>query len=275
MLKSSVTRVNRLPALAVLLFLAAAGSAEDIVLKSPMPLYELTLPAAYTHTTPRENPTRYVRSCGRDMWATISLIVTAAEQPLAQNRDGITLQEVLPFVTLPPDAKPTFSTVRWQDFDVGLVEYRAVVKDLPVIGLAVVLPLKGKALTITLYAPEPLEKELREDFRDILGRVKKASSPWRTAEEFRKIETANRVGIAGVALAALYLPVWVIGFRGHPMRAHWIRTAWFAMVALLLFYPISSPGDTTMINNLVVNAVLPLAYLMFAVRRIKLGVEMD
>jgi hypothetical protein len=248
---------------------------EDIVLASPMPSYELALPAGYGHTTPRENPFRYVRSCGRDSWETISLILATGSGPLAQNPAGITPGELLPFVTLPPDAKRTFFTVKWQDFDIGVIEYRAVVKDLPVIGLSAVLPLRGKAITLTLYAPEPLERELREEFRNVLGRVKKTSSPWITAEDSRKIETGRTMAIAGMIVAGLYPLAWGIAFRGHPMRAHWVRTAWFVVIALLLFYPISSPGEITLYSNLLLNGVVPLAYLLLAARRIKIGVEMD
>lgn len=269
-----MTATRSILACALLLALAASASADDLVVTSSLPTYEVTLPKGYGHTTPRESPLRYVRSCGREDWATISLSFVPVA-PLPQNPSGITLEEVLPLVALPPDAKRTFMIVRWQDFDIGVVEYRAVVKNLPVIGLSAVLPLRGNSLTMTLYAPEPLEKELREDFKDMLGRIRKTSCPWHTPEDFRRMEKARTVAIAGGALAALYLPVWGLAFRGFPMRAHWVRTAWFIMVALLLFYPISSPGGTTMYSNLVVNGVLPLAYLLFAARRIKLGIEMD
>ena len=158
--------------------------------------------------------------------------------------------------------------------DVGVVEYRAVVKNLPVIGLSAVLPLARNALTLTLYAPDPLEKEVREDFNEILSRITKASSDWRTPEEFRKIETIEMVGKAGTGLLALYPIVWLIFFRGFPMRAHWVRTAWFVLVAVLLFVPITSPGPTSLWCNLITNLFLPLLFISFAVRRVKLGIEM-
>lgn len=250
-----------------------APAAQDVVIKSSEPAYQLTLPGDFQQTVPGESPPRYVRSCGPEAWAKVSVVLVNGANPLKQNHSGVTCDDVLPFVTLPPDAKRTFYSSPWKGLDIGVVEYRAVVKDLPVIGISAVLPLRGKALTMTVYAPDPLEKELREDFKEILARITKTSTSWHTADEFRKIHAMEAVWKSGGLLVVLYLMVWVASFRGHPMRAHWVRIAWLVTIAVLFFLPISSPGEPSFSNNLAVNIVLPLLFVSLAVRRVKMGIE--
>jgi hypothetical protein len=259
--------------LALAAILPASGG--DVVIKSPQPAYELSLPVGYEPATPRETPPRYVRACGSETWTKISVTLIEGSKVLPQNLSGVTAEETLPCVPLPPDAKWSFSRLPWKGFDIGAVEYRAVVKDLPVIGVAVVLPLVSGSLTIIVSAPDPLEKECREDFREILSRVTKAPSPWHPPEYYQKIRTRELVGQAGVALLTLYPIAWLIFFRGHPMRAHWLRTGWLVAIAVLLFVPMTSPGETSLISNMLVNGIVPLLLLSFAARRVKMGLEMD
>lgn len=247
-----------------------AQAAQDIKLESQDPAYVVTLPKGYEQV-PGES--RYFRPFGRELWYRINLSFAAAPGPLVQNPSGITSPEVLPFVALPPDAVSTFSTMKWKDFDIGVVEYSAVVKDIPVIGLAVVLPLKGKALTISVSGPTTLEKETREDFKEIFSRIGGTATNWFTEEEIQNMLLLDLAGKAGAGLFALYPVVWALFFRGHPMRAHGLRIVWLFATALLLFVPVTSSGPTTVLNNLITNAVLPCAMILFAVRRIKLGIE--
>jgi hypothetical protein len=250
-----------------------SAAADDVVIKSPVPVYELTLPGAYQPTIPREDPFRYVRSCGRESWARVSVVLVNGTQPLKQNPAGITMEEILPFVPLPPDAKPAFSTIPWRDLDIGVIEYRAVVKDLPVIGRSAVLPLQGNALTLTVYAPDPLEKEMKDDFNIVLALISKTSTTWHTAAELKKIGTLETIGKAAAGLLALYPAAWILFFRGNPMRLHWLRTGWLVVAAVLLFIPISSPGEYTLFSNPIVNGILSMVVLLFAARRIKMGIE--
>lgn len=261
-------------ALGALLFQSAPlPISKDIKIDSEAPSYSVTLPAGYEATTPRETPARYLRSYGREAWYHVSVAFAVQSGPLKQNPAGITAPEVLPFVALPPDAAPTFMTVKWKNLDIGVIEYRAVVRDLPVVGLSAVLPLKGNALTMTVYGPTSLEKETREEFNDILSRITRTTTPWYTAEDFRKMSTLETVGQAGAGLLALYPIAWIVFFRTDPMRAHGVRIVWLLAAALLLFLPVSSPGPMTFFTNLVVNAVLPVALLLFVVRRIKMGID--
>jgi hypothetical protein len=258
---------------ALALWMIPSAAADDVVVKSQLPLFELTLPAGYQPTIPREIPTRYVRSCDRDAWARVSVVVIDGGTLLLQPPSGITAGDVAPHIPLPPDATYAFSTLPWHDLDIGVLEYKAVVKDLPVIGLSTVLPLKGNSLTLMVYAPEPLEREMRHDFQAILLRISRVSSNWHTHAELGKIAALEKVGMAAAGLLALYPPAWLLFFRGDPLRFHWLRTAWLLVIAMLLFIPISSPGETTPFNNVIVNGVLPMSILLFTLRRIKLGVE--
>lgn len=270
----AMTPLSWAAAMGALLFQAAgADPPKEISIRSGDPKYFVNLPLAFEHTVPRENPPRYVRSYGREPWVKVTAILTHGAGPLKQNPAGITPEELLPFVTLPPDAKRTFFTLKWRNLDVGVIEYQAVEKDLPVIGLSAVLPLQGNALTLTVSAPTPLEKEARADFQDILSRIAGATTNWYTVEELRKMETLGTVGKVGAGLMALYPIAWAVCFRGDRMRAHWVRVAWLLAIAVLLFLPVTSPGPTTMVNNLIVNAVLPLVLVSFAVRRVKLGID--
>jgi hypothetical protein len=258
-----------------LLLAAALGlsiAPDGIPLRSQLPTYELSLPIGYRPVL-GESPARYVRSRGREPWAQVSVVITHGSTPLTQHPSGVKAADIFPYVPFPPDATSRFAPMMWKDFEVGSFEYRAVVKELPVIGLAVVLPLVNGYLTLMVYAPDPLEKECREEFASLLPRITLAPTNWHSPEHFQKIETLTRVGMAGVALLALYPIVWIIAFRGFPMRAHWLRTAWMVVAAVLLFVPINSPGEMTLICNLLVNALLPGLLLLFAARRIKMAVD--
>lgn len=246
-----------------------------IILKSDVPFYDLALPAGYDYATPPEDPPRFVRSAGREPWAKITARVTAMAAPLPQNPAGITAEEILTLVSPPPNAAWTFSRKKWKEVEVGVIEYRAVVSDLPVIGLSTILPLAKKALRITVYAPDPLEKELRDDFDLLLASIAKTETNWFTDEELQKIATMKKVTWAGAALAALYPVAWAIFFRGRPLAAHWLRNAWLLAIGLLLFIPISSPAPTSLSSNLLVNALIPVLYVMLVVRRLKMGIEAD
>jgi hypothetical protein len=256
------------------LMLAQSAAQDGSRIQSTTPLYEMSLPDGYSPVRPRETPIRYTRPRGRDSWARVSVILASRQDVIPQNPKGVQADEVLSHAGLPPEAKWTFVPLRWKDFDVGALEYKAVVGDLPVFGIAAVLPLQNGSLTITAYAPEPLEKECREDFSEVLSRITKAPSPWHSAEYYRKIHEMNIVAACGGGLLLLYLIAWALFFRSDPLRAHWLRVAWQAAIAVLLFIPISSPGETTLANNLLLNAVMPMVLLLFAVRRIKLAIEM-
>ena len=194
---------------------------------------------------------------------------------LRQNPDGVQADEFVSRVPFPPDAKWTFHPLRWKEFETGSFEFRAVVKDVPVFGCSAVLPLLDGSVTILAYAPETLQSECREEFQGILARVTKAPSRWHSPEHFQKVRSMNGVSLGGAALLLLYLIAWAAFFREDPLRAHWLRTVWLGAVALLLFIPITSPGETTLTNNLLLNAVMPVVLLLFAARRIKMGIELS
>jgi hypothetical protein len=258
---------------ALAIVLISPVAAKEVVVKSALPVYEVTLPAGYQATIPPETPVRYVRSSGPEPWAKISLLLSPASDALKQDPSGVKVEQILPFLSLPPDCKYTFSTLPWHDLSIGVIEYHTVLKDLPIISRTALLPLQGKALIVTVYAPDPLEKEMREDFSLVIYRLTKTVTNWCTTEELGKIDAFEKVGVIALIVSALYPLAWVLLFRGNPMRFHWLRTGWLVTNSILLFIPFSSPGETSMLINPLVNGIMPLALLSFAVRRIKMGLE--
>lgn len=269
---AKIPPLKHVPWIALLLMIPPA-SAQEFVVQSTQPTFETTLPEGYKQIVSRENPSQYFRVSGPEDWAKILVTFVACRGPLEQNPGGVTLPEILPFVSLPADAKSSFKVVRWKDYFIGSVEYHAVAQNLSMFGIAAVVPIAGKAVTITISAPEPLEPELRKDFRAILSRLT-GPSRWHSAEELHRASVLETAGKAGAGLMLLYGIAWAAVFRGHPMRAHWLRIAWLAATAILLFIPMMSPGETSLFSNLVVNGVLPLVCLLFASHRIKMGIEM-
>lgn len=253
--------------------LISPGIAKDVVLNSAAPIYELELPGGYEPTVPAETPVRYARSSGPEPWAKITLFLSPAAGVLPQNPSGVTAQQILPLLSLPPDSSYTFTTLQWHDLDIGVIEYHGVLKDLPIIGRTAVLPLQAKALIVTAYAPDPLVKEMRDDFNIVLFRFRRTVTNWHTTADLRKIDVLGKVSTVAIALLLLYPIAWVVLFRGHPLRLHWLRTGWLVANAVLLFIPFSSPGEATMLVNPLVNGIVPLALVSFAVRRIKMGIE--
>jgi hypothetical protein len=270
---AKIPLLKHLPWIAILLLIPCA-SAQEFVVQSTQPTFETILPKGYQQVLSRENPSQYVRVSGPEDWAKLTVTFVAGRGPLEQNPAGITLPEILPFVSLPANATSSFKIVRWKDYFIGSVEYHAVAQNLSMFGIAAVVPISGKAVTISISAPEPLEPELRKDFRAILSRLS-GPSRWHSLEELRRAALLETVGKAGAGFLLLYLIAWAAVFRGHPLRAHVLRIAWLAATAILLFIPIMSPGETSLVSNLVVNGVLPLVCLLFASHRIKMGIEMS
>jgi hypothetical protein len=246
-----------------------------IVLKSDVPFYDLTLPVGYAVAVPVEDPPRYIRSAGSEPWAKVNARFTAMASSLPQNPAGITAEEIVALVSPPPNATWTFCRKKWKELEIGVIEYHAVVNDLPVIGLSTILPLARKGLRVTVYAADPLEKEVRDDFELLVSGISKTETNWFTDEALGKIAAMEKVTLAGAVVAGLYPVAWAIFFRGRPLSGHWLRTGWLLAVALLLFIPISSPAPSSMSSNLVVNALIPVLYVMMSVRRLKLGIETD
>src|SRR5687767_7183738 len=87
---------------AILLQSPAGQQPPEIIVKSETPAYVVRLPETFYNTEAKEFPRRYVHSCGREPWEKVSAVLVHGDGPLTQNPAGITLEEILPFVTLPP-----------------------------------------------------------------------------------------------------------------------------------------------------------------------------
>jgi hypothetical protein len=257
-----------------LIITLALALADDTPIQGDKPVYEVSLPSGYRPVSPRETPARYVRPRGREAWELVSVVVTDSTTVLTQKPDGIGPQDVVSCVPFPPGASWTFTPRRWKDFDIGSYRYQGVVTGMSVVGFAVVFPLRDGTLTILVYAPETLEAQCQEEFEGIFARVIKAPSHWHSAEHYQRVRLMNQVTMGAAVVIVLYLVAWAVLFRGDPLRLHWLRIAWLAVAAVLLFIPITSPGEMTFTNNVVVNLMLPMVFLLFIARRIKMGIEM-
>jgi hypothetical protein len=232
------------------------------------PSYDISVPVEYKATAVER---RWERSVSPEAWARIRLTLAFAKSTPAQPDAEPVQADVLPFVTLPPDSKTGFSTVSWGEFTLGVVEYHAVIDGLPVFGMTTAVPLREKALLLTLQGADPLEADLRRDFQMVMITVK-GLTPWLTRAERQRRATARLCDTAGLALYGLYLVVWAAAFRGNLMYAHLLRTAWMLIAGSLLVAPLFL-GTELEVRHLFLNLALPLALFSMAGRRIKLAVD--
>ena len=261
---------------AVLLLFAALrdpGVAQQQTVSSQDPVYDLALPAGYFPVKSPEGVTVYERTAGREDWAKVRISLTINPKALAQKPAGLGPDDLLPFVRLPEDAQVKQTQAQWGEFTIGALEFRAVANDLRVFGLAVVVPLARHALTITLLAPDPLEAEVRDALRQTLPTIL-GPTDWRTAAQQRESVTARWVSTAGGVLVVLYAVAWGLFFRGQDMKFHLLRTVWLVVIAALFFIPLTLSGDPGLLNNWAVNTLVPTAYLLLTMRRIKLAIDM-
>jgi hypothetical protein len=232
------------------------------------PAYDLNLPLEYKATAFER---RWERSVSPEAWARLRLTLAHAKSTPAQPAGEPVQADVLPFVTVPPESTLGFSTVPWGEFTLGVVEYRTVLDGLPVFGMTTAIPLREKALLLTLQGADPLEKDLRSDFQMVMATVK-GQSPWITRAEKQRRATARLCDLAGLSLYALYVVVWAAAFRGNLMYAHLLRTTWMVVAGALLIAPLFL-GVEPEVRHLFLNLALPLALFSMAGRRIKLAVD--
>src|SRR5688572_6862632 len=98
-----------------------SSSFKGNVVKSEFPRYVVTFPASFKHTETLENTRKFIHPCGRADWEQVTAALVHASKPLPQNPSGtVTLEEMLPFVPLPPESKTFFYTMKWNNLDVGV-----------------------------------------------------------------------------------------------------------------------------------------------------------
>ena len=253
-----------------LVLLTGAAPQTKIVERSPS--FELNLPTAYQAVDSKEEPRSWRRPAGPEAWAQVTFRLGTAAGPMAQPAGAPTIEGLRPLAALPKVARPLFVQTRWKNFDLGAFEYKAVVKDLPVFGLTTAVPVEDSAVLLTVEAPEPLEKEVREDFRAILASLQ-GSTLWVTEEEQRRERSALWIEGGGLGVLGLYAIAWVFFFRGDLLRAHWARTIWLAVAGVALFVPLTMTSDMS-IRRLSLSLMLPMALFGLAARRIKLAIDL-
>jgi multidrug transporter EmrE-like cation transporter len=167
--------------------------------------------------------------------------------------------------------RTTFVKQSWRNFTLGTFEVRGEIDGLSNVGEATIIPFESGAVELYVSAPEPHEKDAKQDFLTVLGAAR-GETNWISADVRRKAQLANGIMWAGYGLALLYLPCWALFFRGQFMRLHGFRTIWQIAAGILIFIPLTmSTGESGGFN--LVGYFFSLALLGFAARRIKLGIE--
>lgn len=235
------------------------------------PPCEFTLPRSYK-ADPAQ-PRQFQRSAGPEEWAQIRFTQVPASGLVPQTPAGMSQGDAVLLAGLPADASFTFKTRPWGDFQTGILEYRCVSRNLRMFGLRAVIPLKPKALLLTLEGADPLEKDIRSDFTLILDTVQ-GQSNWLSAATLKRIWMARTLDRVGLGLVALYLVVWAAAFRGSFMHFHGLRTVWLFAAAISLAIPPTLRSDFEVVH-LVTNVTLPLALFGMAGRRVKLAIDLD
>lgn len=234
------------------------------------PPCEITLPQSYKADP--EHPRQFLRSAGREEWAQIRLTQVPAGGLLPQTPAGISQVDAVLLANLPANASFTFKTRPWGEFQTGIFEYRGVSRNLRMFGLRAVIPLKSKALLLTLEGADPLEQDIRSDFTLILDAVK-GESNWLDAATLKRLRLAKVLDRVGLGLVGLYLVVWAAAFRESFMYCHGLRTVWLFAAAIALIIPPTLRSDIEVVH-LVINVALPLALFGMAGRRVKLAIDL-
>ncbi len=234
------------------------------------PSCEFTLPQSYK-ADPAQ-PRVFQRSAGPEEWAQIRFTQAPAGGLLPQTPAGISQGDAVLLAGLPADASFTFKTRPWGDFQTGIFEYRFVSRNLRMFGLRAVVPLKTKALLLSLEGADPLEKDIRSDFTLILDTVK-GESNWLSAATLKRLWLARMLDRVGLGLIGLYLVVWAVAFRESFMYCHALRTTWLFAAAIALILPPTLRSDIEVVH-LVINIALPLALFGMAGRRVKLAIDL-
>lgn len=212
------------------------------------------------------------RSLGIEAWAKIRVETRKLDGLLAQPVGASVPEDLLPLIPFLQNAKLSYQQQNWHEFSLGVYEYRRVEDNLPIVGYATILPFSPNSVGLLVSAPEPFEKEMKQEFLTALGAAR-GETAWIGAELRQKHQRATGVAQAGMGLLILYWIVWFLFFRGRPFLAHLLRTIWLSLVALLLFTPLTMPTESSFFTNLAMNLLGPLVILSFVIRRIKMAVE--
>ena len=167
---------------------------------------------------------------------------------------------------LPPEADETPVRRTWQGLEIYAAEHAYDSPEGRLFAVTAALPLRDRALVLRLTAPEARAPEAREDMARLLEKTRGLAG-WQTPLRKKHERQSTWALIVGGVLLAAYLPCWAAFFRGQPMKAHELRTAWLFAAGGGLFVP----------ALLGVNLLwtLPAIFVFsMAVRRVKLALEL-
>lgn len=256
------------PILAVLLSCAAVQEPDEgpTTIANPDPPFQVTLPRGYRPGKDRVYLSLWERAAGSADWERVRFAIVPGERTLAQD-EPILAKAVAKTALLPPEAETRALQESWDEFSVAGAEARFVREGMPCFGIAVALPLEPRSATLLVFAPEPLEKEVRLDLKAILLSAR-GKTNWVTAEERRKARRGEYAAYAGAGLAALYFLAWMAFFRGQPLRAHLLRTLALGAIAVVFFLPAVFGHGWG-----IWGVIAAVFFISLVVRRVKLAIE--
>lgn len=230
------------------------------------PPLQLTLPRGYRPGKDRLYASLWERAAGSADWERVRFAILPGDRPLAQN-EALLPSAIAKMALLTPEAPARPLKEPWGEFLIEGAEVRFIRDDLPCFGLAVVLPLEPRSATLLVFAPEPLEKEVRLDLKAIVLSAR-GSTSWKTAGELRRLKRGEYAAYAGAGLAGAYFILWLAFFRGQPLRAHALRTLALAAIGVIFFLPAVFGHGWGLWG-----VIAGIFFISLVVRRVKLAIE--
>ena len=243
----------------LLLLLLQNGATDRTLIKSDDPNVEIRLPDEYKMLKDKEIPSdiykqfpnRFVRMAGeKSDWEWIRVTVRAA--PEASKVDTIEDPATLSLLTYgkdidgnvraetaPESIMVTRSERKVAGYPARVVECRFTQVELFLaIGVQIQLPAGSFTVTIVGAADEKIEKAMRADLDLILGTVVITSHLFTKDEASAKADQLSVLTGGAVAAGVLYVLVWALYFRTHPLALHVVRMFCPGLLALAWGYAI-------------------------------------
>lgn len=121
----------------------------------------------------------------------------------------------------------------WQDHEIGGSEIQWTDPEGRRFLQVYWIPTQRRALEVMILGPGSSEAQVKGDMQAILSSLS-AESPWISAGQLAAIRRISMLPGLGLLLALLYAIIWLVCYRRRPTRAHVLRTAWLAVIGLLI-----------------------------------------
>lgn len=170
------------------------------------PVFRLVLPAGY-RSVPVQTPgtiLSHARHVGPNPLDSVAFAIEIMPGPTQCAETETSLAALQK--GLPPGGQVQFSHLPWGRHTLTVIERRFPQSELDFFTLTAHVPLRSRAIHVTLGGVSSLEREVREDLRRVLESLE-GPSPW-------PLETRHRVATVWATLTAVLLALeWLLRFR--------------------------------------------------------------